>query len=346
LNVDGKSVTIVTFTALGKYKVNGTIDDQNLVQRVQTWVSDPVLGDMLYENVYSDYKDFGGVKFPGLIRSYQGDVRLNAGHSSMELHVSSVQPNVNAGPLPAVPVLVKQAYAPGIMTEGQRRTGLVHPVGDKVWLIGGGTASTVVVEFKDFLALIEAPVNEERSLWVLPEVRRLSPKPIKYVVNTHHHFDHAGGLRTYVALGATVITHESNRPFYEQVLFYPAERTLQPDLFSSLYPSFNGNRTLEIKTVSAPKYSLTDGTRTMDIYPVQGLAHSSDMLIAYLPAEKILVNAELYSPRPADEPPPPVDASMRTLYDNIQRLKLDVAQHVPIHGVPGTNADFLKILGK
>ncbi len=343
---NGKKVTIVTLVALGKYHVNGTISEDNTLERVQTWVSNPVLGDMLYEYQYSDYKDFGGVKFPTTIKGFQGDPRLSAGHSSMELHVTDVKANVPSNLPSAAPFSVRQAFAPGIMTETQRRQGLIRPVGDKVWLITGGTHSSVVVEFKDFLAVVEAPTNEERSLWVLPEIHRLSPKPIKYVVNTHHHFDHLGGIRTYVAQGASVITHESNKQFYEQVLLYPAPRTVQPDLFSNLYPGFGANRVPEVKTVGATKYSLTDGTRTMDLYAVQGLAHSADMLIAYLPTEKILINAELFSPHPADEPPPPVDASMKTFYDNIQRLKLDVAQHIPIHGVPAPNADFLKILGK
>ena len=58
-------------------------------------------------------------------------------------------------------------------------------------------------------------------------------KPIRYVVNTHHHFDHSGGLRTYVDQGTTVVTHAGNRDFYEQVFFYPAARTLELDLLSA-----------------------------------------------------------------------------------------------------------------
>ena len=71
------------------------------------------------------------------------------------------------------------------------------------------------VEFRDFVAVVEAPQNEARSLVVIAEVRRLIPnQPIRYVVNTHHHFDHAGGLRTYMAQSTTVVTHQGNRDFY------------------------------------------------------------------------------------------------------------------------------------
>ena len=324
MTVGGKKVTIVSFTFMNKYHINGTISEDNLVERVQTWIPNPVMGDMLYEHEYADYKDFNGVKFPTTIRSFQGDRRLSAGHSWREIKVTTVEPNSPANAPSAAPSPVRQAFAPGIMTENQRRQTLIHPVGDKVWLISGGTHSSAVIEFKDYLAIVEAPVNEERSLWVIPaEIRRLSPKPIKYVINTHHHFDHAGGLRTYVAQGASVITHESNRQFFEQVLLSPFARTLQPDLLSSLYPAFNEDRVPKVETVGNTKYVLTDGSRTVEIYSVQGLAHSGDMLIVYLPAEKILINAELFSPRAADEPPVASDASMKTLQDNIQRLNSD-----------------------
>jgi hypothetical protein len=61
----GRNVTripIVSFTMLGKYKVNGTISDQNLVELVDTWFPNPVYGDMDYEMRYTQYQDFGGVK--------------------------------------------------------------------------------------------------------------------------------------------------------------------------------------------------------------------------------------------------------------------------------------------
>jgi len=72
--------------------------------------------------------------------------------------------------------------------------------------------------------------------------------------------------------------------------------------------------------------------------------HSNDMLMAYLPKEKILVNADLYSPQAQGATPAAVSPGMRTLYQNILMLKLDVAQHVPIHGRVATNDEFLKLV--
>src|SRR5712691_10736678 len=182
---NGKA-TLVSFTAMGKYRVNGTFNDQNMLELVQTWIPNPVYGDMLYELRYTNYKDFGGVKFPTVLHIHQGDPRLSVAHNSMEITVSSVQPNAPVAAV-AVPDAVQKATAPAVRAESQK-------LADGVWLIAGGTHNSLAVDFRDFVTVIEAPLNEERSLAVLGEVSRLIPnKPIRYVVNTHHHFDHSGG---------------------------------------------------------------------------------------------------------------------------------------------------------
>jgi glyoxylase-like metal-dependent hydrolase (beta-lactamase superfamily II) len=335
----GGKATVVSFTAMGKYRVNGTFNDQNLLELVQTWIPNPVYGDMLYELRYTNYKDYAGVKFPGLIHVHQGDPRLNVAHNSMEITVASVQPNLTVPPM-TVPEAVQKATAPAVRAEAQR-------LADGVWLIAGGTHNSVAVDFRDFAAVIEAPLNEERSLAVLAEVARVIPnKPVRYLVNTHHHFDHSGGMRTYLAQGATIVTHQGNREYFEAVHFNPAPRTLQPDRFSTYYPYFvAGRRPLPIETVNQ-KYVISDGVRTLDLYPVQGLNHVAGMLVAYFPKERLLVNADLYSPPAAGAALPAPNANMRSLQQNIQRLKLDVAQHVPIHGAPGPMDQFTKIVAQ
>ena len=86
----------------------------------------------------------------------------------------------------------------------------------------------IAVDFKDYIVVIEGATNDERANAVITEAKRLIPnKPISYVVNTHQHFDHSGGLRAFVAEGATVITHEVNKPYYEKI--WAAPHTLSPD---------------------------------------------------------------------------------------------------------------------
>jgi hypothetical protein len=179
----GRKVTIISFT-LGKYRINGTINDQNLVELTDTWFPNPVYGDMDYEMRYTKYKNFGGVQFPTLVHVHQGDPRLNPAHNYYEYTVADVKANVAVTPIP-VPEVVRAAVAPTAKVESQK-------LADGVWLVGGGTHHSVVIEFKDFVTVVEAPQNEARSLAVIEEAGRLAPnKLVKYVVNTHHHFDHA-----------------------------------------------------------------------------------------------------------------------------------------------------------
>ena len=316
---------LITFSGLNKYNVTGTIDNNNLVTRVETIEANPVLGDMPVVATYNDYKDFNGIKFPTKIVQTQG------GFPVWELTINTVQANAPAD-LP-IPDNVHAAAAPVVKVDTAK-------LGDGVWFLSGGTHHSLVVEFKDYIAVIEGPLNEERSMAVLAEAKKLVPnKPVKYVISTHHHFDHSGGLRTYVAEGATVVTHESNKPFFEKTFQAPA--TLEPDAQSK------AQKPATFQTVS-DKWVLTDGKQRIEVYATQGDAHSDELLVAYLPGPRVLVEADAYSPGPPNTPPPsPAPPNAVNLYNNIQRLKLNVATIAPIHGRgPVPMAEFRKFIGR
>ena len=212
-------------------------------------------------------------------------------------------------------------------------------LGDGLWLIGGGSHNSVAVEFGDYVVVIEAPLNEERSLAVIGEVNRLIPnKPIRFVVNTHHHWDHMGGIRAYVHEGVTVITHEGNHPYYQEVT-RAGPWTLEPDRFS-LYPPEEWSEGYIFETIGE-EFVLEDDSRRVELYLVQGLAHAAGMLIAYIPSEKIVVQADLYNP--LMQAP---DASSRTFYQTLQRLELDVTTIVGIHGNPVPMAQFVEFASR
>src|SRR5687767_15139017 len=268
----GREVTIVSFTFLGKYRINGHINDQNLVELVGTWFANPVYGDMDYEMRYTQYRDFGGIKFPMLLHTHQGDPRLNPAHNYYEYKVTSVKPNAPVATIP-VPDAVRTAVVPPARAEGQ----LLAP---GVWLLGGGSHNSLLVEFRDFLAIVEAPNNEARSLAVIAEAYRLVPnKPIQYVINTHHHFDHAGGLRTYLSQGTTIVTHETNKQYYLDILFDPAPRTLEPDRMAKFSPMFwISRRPAPIETVAGEvrgtgSYGIGDADRFLQVFHVQDMAY-------------------------------------------------------------------------
>src|ERR1700719_738949 len=140
LSQNGRKVTIVSFT-IGKYRVNGTINDQNLVELTDTWFPNPVYGDMDYEMRYTRYKNFDGVHFPTLIHVHQGDPRLNPAHNYYEYDITDVKVNVPVATMP-VPDLVRSATVPPVKVESQK-------LGDGLWRLGGGTHNSVLVEFKD-----------------------------------------------------------------------------------------------------------------------------------------------------------------------------------------------------
>ncbi len=320
-------------------RLTGEFDNNNMLERVITWVPDPVLGDKMVEYRWSDYKDVGnGVKVPSHLHAHMGDHPLiPGGHNFLDLRfdskvnvADSATPVPNAvrnAPLPTQNRVVSTQLAPGVV------------------LVGGGSHNSVAVEFKDFVTVIEGPLSNQRTNAVVAEVHKLFPnKPIKYLVNTHNHFDHLGGVRGFVAEGATVVTDARNQNFYQRVVFAPQSRTLAPDRLSTRPFAPTGPGTLSLQTFSE-RYTISDGNETIELHHVDGLNHSDNMLIAYLPKEKIVINADLYGPPPAGGNIQNVNANAVALYRNIKRLKLDVNQHVPIHGNPGSNADFERIVG-
>lgn len=321
-----KGGTQVTFTAMGKYKMVGTIDDAGMVTKVDTWMPNPVLGDMLIEATYSDYKDFGGLKVPTKIVESEG------GHPTFDVVVTDAKANPGSLAL-TVPDNVQKAQIPPVKVESQK-------LGDGVWWLGGGTHNSVVVEFKDYIVVVETPLTEERAEAVLAEAKKLVPnKPIKYVVNTHHHFDHSGGLRAVAAEGIPIITAEANKPFYEKSWKNP--HTLQPDMLSQK------PRKATFITVK-DKYEITDGNQTLDLYLTSPNDHNGDMLIGYIPKVKVLIVADLFTPAPPNAPAlvPLASTFANQLYENIQRLKLDITTIAPLHGNVAPYSSMLKAIGK
>jgi glyoxylase-like metal-dependent hydrolase (beta-lactamase superfamily II) len=305
--VGGKKYNVLTFTGQNKAKVNGYINDQNMVERVETWIDNAMLGDMLFDATYSNYKDFGGVKFPTRIVQRQGDYPI------LDLTITDVKPNV------AVNIQPPAAPAGG----GAAQTATSEKLSDGVYLILGGYAA-IALNFKDYIVVIEGPQSEERASAIIAKAKELIPgKPIKYVVNTHAHYDHSSGLRTFMAEGATVITHQVNKPFLEKVGTMP--HTLNPDKLEQ------GKKKLSIETMTEKKV-LTDGNHVIELYHMTGIGHHDGLIMAYLPKEKVLLEADAYNPQPANATPPsPPSPYTLALVANIERLKLDVNRIIPVH---------------
>ena len=331
--IAGVPYRVVTFTGANNAKVNGYINAQNKVDRVETWIDNALFGDMLFESVYSDYKDVDGVQFPMHIVQRQHDYPI------FDLTLSDVK--INA------PVTIQAPQGRGGAPAAAAAAPATPPaqsekLGEGVYFISGGY-SVIAVDFKDYIALVECGQSEARALAVIAEAKRLIPnKPIRYLINTHSHIDHSSGLRPFVAEGTTILTHQINKAYLERVLSLP--HTLNPDKAqsSNLKPKVEG---------MGDKKVLTDGTRVLELYHLKDFGHHDGMIVAYFPKEKVLLQADAYNPQAATAVPPnPPSPYTTSLVDNIQRLKLDVQRIVPVH-YPADNrvvtmAELLKWVGR
>jgi glyoxylase-like metal-dependent hydrolase (beta-lactamase superfamily II) len=301
---------VFTFKAEDR-DVKVTLNQGNLVEKVEYLTTNSVVGDVPVELTYSDYAQFGNIQFPKHI------VEKQDGFPTLDVTIDSVQPNA-AVSLP-VPDNVASATAPPATPMAT-----IDKVGDGLWSLNGAGTRSLAVEFGDHIVMLEGPTSDVRSKVVNDLVRQTVPnKPIRYVVNTHAHYDHAGGLREYVAEGITVITHESNKVFFEEVWARP--RTLEDTAPTSNKPT--------IETVG-DKRVLSDRTRTVELYHLPGHGHHTGQLIAYLPKERILMYGDGYNP-PAGEAirtPERGPEFAAQLVQRVQELKLNPERIAPVHG--------------
>ena len=185
----------------------------------------------------------------------------------------------------------------------------------------------MVATFKDYIIVIEGPSGDARVDQIISEAKRLVPnKPIKYVINTHAHFDHSQGLRDFVAEGATIITNQGNKGYFEKVLANP--HTLVPDNLQKK----NAKPKIKVE-YAGDKKVLTDGEHVIELHHLMNSTHDANMMVVYLPKQKILIEADEFNvlnPTPTAPVPMPNQYQINLLA-NIERLHLDVDRIIPIH---------------
>ena len=343
--VDGRNYTVLTWSPSVKapsgknYVINGYVSDKNLVDRVETWLGDNILGDMHVVVTYAGWKDFSGAMAPSKI------VQTRGGWPFFEVDVTAATANP-----PDVAALVP-APAPAAGRGGGGGAGRGGPggaapalavtadkLGDGLYRLTTGTGSydSLVVEFKDYVMMLEAGQNEARALAYIAETKKLFPnKPIRYVMNTHPHSDHTGGLPALVAEGATIITQKNNQTFFEKGLNTP--RTLLNDTLAK------NPRKAKIEAVAAKKV-YSDGTRTVELYHIDPVPHSNGQFIALLPKEKILFQGDFTLPAAGQ----PANDHIKALVPILEKLNLDFDRYLAVHATaaPQTKADLWKAVGK
>ena len=337
-SMGGQRYQVLTFNAPIKspggqpYKVVGYINSQNLVEKVQTWLENPVFGDMLIEAEYTNYRDgAGALKFPANMTQKRGGLLFfNAQLLGADANPTNLTALLTPPAAPAKPAAAaaKPAAAPGPTSE---------KLADGVYRINGAY-NALAIEFADHILLFEpGPSNEARAQDIIKEAKRVIPnKPIRYGVISHHHFDHTSGLPAVVAEGITIVTPAVNKAFLMNALSAP--RTLAPDSLSK-----SGKKPV-IEGFTGDKRVFQDATRTFEVHVIKGLPHADGLVIGYLPKEKILVYADMFNiPPPNDPVPNPPVTGTIVFVNNIERLKLDPERIMSIHNL---NPDRLTTLAE
>lgn len=206
---------------------------------------------------------------------------------------------------------------------------------ENVYAIRGGGYNVLAVGFKDHVMVVETPGGDNTSREVISKIKELMPgKPIKYAAVTHHHDDHAGGVRTYIAEGATIITTPGLRSFFTRVA-EARNFTLQPDALT------RNPRPLVIETLQNGKRVFTDGAQTVELYDIGSGPHMDEMIVAYLPNEKIIFQGDLLN-RPEDGHIAPGNATTAHFADWLKKSGLAVERIVGVHGPVSTPDDLQK----
>lgn len=305
--VGGRNLAAVSFAVPGRFRATALISAAGLVEQIESVQPNPVMGDTASVIRFSDYRDFGGVKFPMRIQQDMG------GSPILDLAVRDVKPNAPAGiETPA-----------SVTTAGTRVT--ADKVAEGVWFLGGGSHNSVAIEMRDHLMVVESPLSDGRAAPMLAQAATLvAGKPVTMVVNSHHHGDHAGGLRAAAATGATLVVSERARPYYERTFANP--NRISPDALEK-----SGRKA--VVTGVDGKRVFTDGTRVVEVHYIEGSLHAQGFMMVYLPKEKILIEADAYSPAPPNAPPPtPPSALSVNLVQNMERLNMQVERILPLHG--------------
>jgi glyoxylase-like metal-dependent hydrolase (beta-lactamase superfamily II) len=282
-----------------------------LPSKAETIEDDPIHGDIVIEVFFDDWREVDGVMFPFLIthelhdevieeRRNLIDVNVNLSDDTFTLPTNIQNLSADAENDSSRGWLASQWYlrmhAFGLPHYDINHFANFTEMMPGVYHVTGTTHHSLVVVMNDHIVVAEPPLYEERSQAVINEITKRWPdKPIRYIIATHAHDDHIGGLRAYAAEGATIISSEAGLNEVKHIL--NSTHTLRPDSIQ-----INPPEHIAIETVpDNKKMSLNDGNRSLDIYTVNN-THSNDMLAVYLPSERILLNSDLYSPGSTPEP--------------------------------------------
>lgn len=264
-----------------------------LLTVMETVTDDPILGDRRTEIWMTRWQDAaGGVRYLRQFEAFwNGRLQTHSVFTAVTINpetpdslfaipdsIAARAQRSSATPPPIVVTLVE--LAPGI------------------WRAEGGSHHSLVVDQGTRLVVVEAPQTAARTQAVLDTLRARFPgKPVGLVVNTHHHWDHAGGLRAALAAGVPVVTHARNAAFVRGIA--AARKTVKPDALATRL----GPARVRVPAITAVEDSLVlgAGDRRVVLYRLP-TTHVQGMLAAYVPDTRLLFVSDVLSPGPTLAP--------------------------------------------
>lgn len=200
----------------------------------------------------------------------------------------------------------------------------------------GGTHNSLLVEMDKYLIVIDAPINDWQSHWTMDVAKTKYPgKPIKYVVLTHHHMDHAGGTRAYVNAGATVVVGQGNGAHFQTVGLGKA--MAKGNARSSKSKPAN---LVEVAT----QHALSDGKRTVSLYSVEN-AHADGMLIGYVEDARLGFVTDIWSPG-REKLGEKLTPGQAAVVATVKKYNLQPEKFAGGHGSTGSYAELAAVANK
>ena len=317
---DGRAHSVLSYANEDGLEISLYIDDKtNLLSKYETLGTDSFSGDVINETVFTGYRQDGGRMVPVARQERRGgELLIDVKYLDVAFNAPLNDDNFKlpeglrtATPAPAVQASTKYT--------------------DNIYTVNASGYNVLVVGFKDHVFVMEAPNGDNTSRQAIAEIKKLFPgKPIKYVAVTHHHDDHAGGIRTYIAESATLIGLPGEKTFFEKVS--KSVFTIDPDSLTQ------NPQPLKWESIDKRKRVLTDGTTTVELIDIGPGGHTDEMLVAYLPNEKMIFQGDLIN-RPANNDPATINDTTVHFAKWIDQSKLAVDRVIGVHGPPSTLAE-------
>jgi glyoxylase-like metal-dependent hydrolase (beta-lactamase superfamily II) len=306
VEVQGRSLPAVSFQNL----VVAFDPQTGLPERVRSLDYDNIWGDVTYDSVFSQWREVSGLRLP-MARRYElngrlvqegqfTELKVNAPLEASRLQIpAAVLANAAKPATGNVPYqwVIRRQYIGTYMdsdhvaydTKGSPGLRL-QELSPGVFHVTGGTHNSLLVEMSDHLIVVDAPVTDAQSMWVVNEARSRFPgKPIRWVVLTHHHMDHAGGLRGFLAEGAVLVVGQGAGAHFRRVLSAPMTRN--PDLRPR---EFHSSPILEVPE----SHVMSDSRGRQGIVYVMDNPHAKGMLMAWVPDAKLGFVTDVWTPGP------------------------------------------------